>query len=184
MAAADTMPDYPGAPNAVGAVVSLEPGGRIEIAHVGDTAVWTWSATAGLRRWTVDQTAGQHVAHMLTNPGLTAAGRETLTEHGDQVVTALGDYVLTGLAYATVSTISWTPLRGEAARPDLVLIASDGVAKALTAGEITDLIAQHHADAQALADTLVHAAVTAPRADPEETPDNATTAIIMIERTA
>src|ERR1043165_2336716 len=42
MAAADTMPDYPGAPNAVAAVVSVPAHGHIEIAHVGDVAVWTW----------------------------------------------------------------------------------------------------------------------------------------------
>lgn len=52
MAAADTMPDYPGAPNAVAAVVSVV-NDQIEIAHVGDAAVFTWDGPGNLRRWTV-----------------------------------------------------------------------------------------------------------------------------------
>ncbi|MCX4470425.1 hypothetical protein OOK41_08915 [Micromonospora sp. NBC_01655] len=180
MAAADTYPDYPGAPNAVGAVVSVEPGGRIEIAHVGDCAVWTWSKTGGLTRWTVDQTAGQHVTHMLGNPGLTELDRAALAEHGDQVVGALADYVLNGLVFATISTISWTPLRGPAGVADLVLLTSDGVHKALPAARIAELAETHVENVQALADALVDVAVTEPRADPDETADNATAAVIRL----
>lgn len=181
MAAADTMPDYPGSPNAVAAVVSVEPGGRIEIAHAGDAAVWTWSTTAGLRRWTVDQTAGEHVAHMLRNPSLTRADRGALERVG-AAVDVLADYVLNGLAYATTSTISWTPLRGEDARVDLVLLASDGVHKRLDADRIAILAEQHADNAQALADALVHAAVTSPGNDPDEAVDNATAAVITLRR--
>jgi PPM family protein phosphatase len=184
MAAADTMPDYPKAPNAVGAVVSIEPGGRIEIAHVGDCAVWTWSQSAGLRRWTVGETAGQHVAYMLRNPGLTGTDRAVLRQHGGDVVTALDDYVLNGLVYATVSTISWTPLRGEHAEVDLILLTSDGVHKPLSAQQIADLVEQHAGDARALADALVETAVIAPRTDPDEDSDNATAAVITLTRTA
>lgn len=182
MAAADTMPDYPGSPNAVAGVVSIEPGGRIEIAHVGDTAVWTWSAAAGLRRWTVDQTAGEHVAHMLRNPSLTSTDRAVLGQHGRQVVDALDDYVLAGLVYATISTISWTPLRGEAADVDLILITSDGVHKPLTDRQLGVLVAENAGDAQRLADELVDRAVAAPRRDPDETADNATAAVLAITR--
>ena len=183
MAAADTMPDYPGSANAVGAVVSIEPGGRIEIAHAGDAAVWTWSTAAGLRRWTVDQTAGEHVAHMLRNPGLTDTSRAILDQHGGQVVTALSDYVLNGLVYATISTISWTPLRDDEANAELIILASDGVSKALTAEQIVALAVTHTADAQALADALVTSAVVAERANPDEVADNATAAVITLART-
>lgn len=150
MAAADTMPYYPGSPNAVGAVASIEPSGRIEIAHIGDCAVWTWSAAGGLRRWTVDETAGQHVSHMLRNPGLTDTARAALVQHGDQVVAALDDYVLTGLVYATISTISWTPLRGKHADVDAIILTSDGVHKPLSAEQIAALAERHAGDAQAL----------------------------------
>ncbi|SCL42169.1 Serine/threonine protein phosphatase PrpC [Micromonospora pallida] len=182
MAAADTYPDYPRSPNAVAAVASIEPGGRIEIAHVGDCAVWTWSAAAGLRRWTVDQTAGQHVAHMMRNPGLTAMDRAALADHGDKVVAALDDYVLNGLVYATISTISWTPLRGEAADVDLIVLTSDGVHKPLSDEQIAELVERHADDAQALADALVDAGTGLPRTDPDEAPDNATAAVILIRK--
>lgn len=182
MAAADTYPDYPGAPNAVGAVVSVEPDGRIEIAHVGDCAVWTWSRTGGLRRWTVEQTAGQHVTHMLGNPSLTPRDHAVLAEHGGQVVDALSDYVLNGLAFATISTISWTPLRGPAADVDLILLTSDGVHKPLGADRIAGLIDQYQGDAPVLADVLVELAVTAIRSDPGETADNATAIVIALDR--
>ena len=184
MAAADTMPDHPKAPNAVGAVVSIEPGGRIEIAHVGDCAVWTWSRSAGLRRWTVDETAGQHVAHMLRNPGLTRTDRAVLQQHGNDVVAALGDYVLNGLVYASISTISWTPLRGEHAEVDLIMLASDGVHKPVAAQQIAQLAEQHASDARALADALVDTAVTVPRTHTDEDVDNATAAVISLTRTA
>jgi serine/threonine protein phosphatase PrpC len=182
LAAADTMPDHPGAPNAVGAVVSIEPGGRIEITHAGDAAVWTWSRSAGLRRWTVGETAGEHVAHMLRNPSLTDTDRTVLQQHGNDVVTALDDYVLNGLVYATISTISWTPLRGEHAEVDLILLTSDGVHKPLSATQIAELAERHVGDTQALADVLVDAAVTAPRSDPDEAADNATVVVLHLAR--
>jgi serine/threonine protein phosphatase PrpC len=182
MAAADTMPDYPGAPNAVAAVVSIEPGGRIEIAHVGDAAVWTWSAVAGLRRWTVDQIAGEHVAHMLRNPNLTTTGRRTLDQLGD-AMDVLTDYVLNGLAYATVATVSWTPLRGAHADVGLILLTSDGVHKRLDASQIAEFAAQHADNPQILADALVTAAVTAPITDPDEVADNATAVVITFPAT-
>lgn len=182
MAAADTMPHYPGCPNAVAAVASIDPTGRIEIAHVGDCAVWTWSPSAGLTRWTVDHAAGQHVAHMLDNPSLTAAARTALAQHGDHVVSVLGDYVLTSLAYATISTISWTPLRGEAADVALVVVTSDGVHKAICANQITAVVEAHAHDAQTLADALVDTAVATPRRSADETADNATAAVLRLHR--
>jgi serine/threonine protein phosphatase PrpC len=181
MAAADTMPDYPGAPNAVAAVVSVEPGGRIEIAHVGDAAVWTWSATAGLRRWTVDQTAGEHIAHMLNNPSLTTADREALERVG-AATDVLADYVLNGLVYATTSTISWTPLRGEDADVDLVLLTSDGVHKRLDADQIAEMATRHATDAEALVKDLVHFAAGIAASDPDEAADNATAAAITLKK--
>jgi PPM family protein phosphatase len=153
MAAADTMPDYPRSPNAVGAVVSIEPGGRIEIAHIGDAAIWTWNRDTGLKRWTLDQTAGAHVDHMRNNPGLTEEDRRKL----DGIVDILGDYVLNGLVYATVSTIAWTPLRD--IQPDIILITSDGVHKVLDYHHIRLQIHEHHQDPQALADAVVAEAV-------------------------
>ncbi|MET8847984.1 hypothetical protein [Amycolatopsis sp. NPDC004625] len=177
MAAADTMPDYPGAPNAVAAVVSVV-GGRIEVAHVGDAAVWTYSDTAGLRRWTVDQTAGEHIRHMLDNPGLIASDRDALERVG-AATEVLSDYVLNGLAFATVSTMSWTPLRGEDAKVERIIVTSDGVHKELTAGQIEDLARVFADDPQALAEILVELAVTGGSA-PEA--DNATAAVISLAR--
>lgn len=181
MAAADTMPDYPGAPNAVAAVVSVEPTGRIEVAYVGDAAVWTWSRTAGLRCWTVDQTVGEHVRHMLHNPALTIADREVLDRLGDAAY-VLSDYVLNGLVYATVSTISWTPLRGEHADVDLILVTSDGIHKRLTPDQIAAIASEHIDDVQFLVDRLVAVAVTRLPIDPGETADNATAAAIILHR--
>lgn len=179
MAAAGLYPDYPGRPNAVGAVVSVDPDGRIEIAHVGDCAVWTWSGTAGLTRWTAGQTAGQHVAHMLTHSGLTPTDRAALVDHADAVVTALDDYVLGTLVGADINKITWTPLRG-AADVDLILLTSDGVHKPLTAEAIGTLVQEYADNPQQLADALVDAAVAEPRTDPDETPDNATAAVLRL----
>ncbi|MFI5584582.1 hypothetical protein ACIA5G_06090 [Amycolatopsis sp. NPDC051758] len=178
MAAADTMPDYSGAPNAVAAVASVVDG-RIEVAHVGDAAVWTYSATAGLRRWTVDQTAGEHIRHMLDNPGLTGAGRDALTQLGT-AAEVLSDYVLNGLAFATVSTMSWTPLRGEDANVDLIIVASDGVHKQLTAAQIEGMAGVFTADPQGLAEILVDLAVRDDSCTQDPDSDNATAAVIAV----
>ncbi len=178
MAAADTMPDYSGAPNAVAAVASVVDG-RIEVAHVGDAAVWTYSTARGLRRWTVDQTAGEHIRHMLDNPGLTDAGRETLDRVGD-AVEVLDDYVLNGLAFATVSTMSWTPLRGDDANVDLVIVTSDGVHKRLDVARIERLTGRWWRDPHALAADLVHVAVTDPEDNTDPDSDNATAAVIAL----
>ncbi len=180
MAAADTMPDYPDAPNAVAAVVSVEPDGRIEIAHVGDAAVWTWSPTTGLFRWTEAQTVRSHIVHMLANPSLTTADRQRLAQYGD-AMDVMDDYVLSGLAYATVSTIAWTPLRNGDADVPLVLLTSDGVHKPLHELDILDLIHPHQHDPQALADALVNNALAVPLAGPDEVRDNATAAVIRLD---
>jgi serine/threonine protein phosphatase PrpC len=179
LAAADTVPSYDGAPNAVAAVVSLEPGGLIEVAHAGDAAVYTWSAAAGLRRWTVDQTAGQHVAHTLSNPGLDNGVREVLQRYGSKVVAALDDYVLNTLGHATVSTISWTPLRGDAADPQVIVLTSDGVHKPLPAARIASLVERHHTEPVVLARALVTTAVETLTADPA---DNATAVVVLRAR--
>ncbi|SES20633.1 PP2C family serine/threonine-protein phosphatase [Actinokineospora terrae] len=153
MAAADTMPEHPDAPNAVAAVASIEPGGRIEIAHVGDAAVWTWASPGHLTRWTADQTAGAQIDHMRTNPALTDDDRRKL----DDIVDVLGDYVLNGLKYATVSTVAWTTVRDTT--PRLILLTTDGIHKVLGPGHMNGLINRHHDDPQALADALVTKAV-------------------------
>uniref|UniRef100_UPI003F495770 hypothetical protein n=1 Tax=Actinokineospora sp. CA-119265 TaxID=3239890 RepID=UPI003F495770 len=178
MTAADTMPDYPGCPNAVAALVSVEPGGRVEIAHIGDAAVWTWTAQAGLRRWTVDQTAAEHITHLLGRDGTDDDERAALDQVADGLE-LLGDYVLNGLCYATMATISWTILRGEHAHPELVIVTSDGVHKVLDPDQITAQIATHHHDVHALADGLVAAAVTT---DPDG--DNATAAVLGLTWTS
>ncbi|WP_158842649.1 hypothetical protein [Saccharothrix deserti] len=180
MAAADTMPDYPGAPNAVAAVVSVEPDGRIEVAHVGDAAVWTWSPTVGLFRWTAAQTVRSHIVHMRTNPGLTTAARKHLAQFAD-AMDVMDDYVLNGLAYATVSTIAWTPLRSSDAAVPLVLLTSDGVHKPLHNLDIADVIGRHTDDPQALAEALVNNALAVPLADLDEVRDNATAAVIRLD---
>ncbi|SEB48675.1 Serine/threonine protein phosphatase PrpC [Amycolatopsis tolypomycina] len=180
MAAADTMPDYPGGPNAVAAVASVV-NGQIEIAHVGDAAVWTYSATAGLRRWTVDQTAGEHIRHMLDNPGLTDADREALERVG-AATEVLADYVLNGLKFATVSTMSWTPLRGEDADVELIIVTSDGVHKPLATGQIEELVRVFHDDPQRLADVLVEVAVLYEAGKHNPASDNATAAVIALPR--
>ncbi|MEV6621052.1 hypothetical protein AB0M83_02590 [Amycolatopsis sp. NPDC051106] len=181
MAAADTMPDYPDGPNAVAAVASVVDG-RIEVAHVGDAAVWTYSATAGLRRWTVDQTAGEHIRHMLDNPGLTDAGRETLERVG-AAAEVLSDYVLNGLKFATVSTMSWTPLRGQDASVERIILTSDGVHKELTVTQIEDLARVFYDNPQALAEILVDLAVRDEHGKHNPGSDNATAAVIAVTGT-
>lgn len=182
MAAADTMPDYPGAPNAVAAVVSVDPTGRVEVAHVGDAAVWTWSRKTGLRCWTVEQTVGEHVRHMLANPNLTIGDRVVLDRLGD-AANVLSDYVLNGLVYATVATISWTPLRGEHADVDLILLTSDGIHKRLTPDQIAAVASEHIDDVQVLVDRLAAMAVYSLPARAGEVHDNATAAAITLHRT-
>jgi serine/threonine protein phosphatase PrpC len=159
MAAADTMPDYPDAPNAVAAVVSVIHD-QIEIAHVGDAAVFTWDGPGTLRRWTVNQTVGAHIDHMRTNPGLTEQDRRAL----DEVVLVMDDYILNGLKFATINTIVWTPLRGPL--PRVVVLTSDGVHKMLGHLHLNALITQHRDNPQALADAIVANAVR--HDDPDE----------------
>jgi serine/threonine protein phosphatase PrpC len=178
MAAADTMPDHPAGPNAVAAVVSLVDG-RIEIAHVGDAAVFTWAARTGLRRWTPEQTVGAHVRYMLTNPALDQAGREALDRVGAGVE-ILDDYVLNGLKYATVSTVAWTPLRGADADVELIMLTSDGVHKPLTATAMTQLIRAWNGTPQHLATSLVQSAVATARNTDDGEADNATALVVGV----
>lgn len=187
MTAARIVKDFPDEPNAVGAVVAVDANGTIEIAHVGDVAVWTWSATRGLVRWTVDQTVGEHLRYMLAGAPLTDAARATLGQalgHLEAAVPVLGDYILNTLADATVPTISWTVLRGESADVEVVLLTSDGVHKSLEDAEIERLVVEHQGSPQMLADETVLAAVQVESADPEDVPDNATVAVISLERKA
>ena len=115
--------------------------------------MWTWTTPGGLRRWTLDQTAGAHVEHMRANPSLTDDDRRKL----DGVVDVLGDYVLNGLKYATVSTIAWTPVRD--ITPRVIVLTSDGVHKVLGHLWMNHLITRHADDPQALADAIVAKAV-------------------------
>lgn len=185
MAAAKLIKDHPDRPNAVGAVVSADANGNIEIAHVGDVAVWTWSHERGLTRWTVDQTVGEHLQYMLDGAELTAAARATLEqahEHLRAAVPVLGDYILNTLADATVPTIGWTVLRGDHADDDLALATSDGIHKPLDRAAIEAIVVEYHDDPDTLTAALVLAAVTAEQSDPDEVPDNATAAVIMLGR--
>lgn len=185
MAAAKFIKDHPDEPNAVAAVVSADANGNIEIAHVGDAAVWTWSSTRGLTRWTVDQTVGEHLRYMLAGAELTDAARATLEqalEHLGAAVPVLGDYILNTLADATVPTIGWTVLRGNAAEVEVVLLTSDGVHKPLTAAAIEALVVAYPDDPYLLASEIVFAAVQATSADPDDEPDNATAAVIVLGR--
>lgn len=182
MAAADVMPDHDRAPNAVAAVVSVDVDGRIEIAHVGDAAVHIWSRRDGLRRMTADQTVGAHIAHMLTNPAMTKADAEILYQ-AHAAVDVMGDYVLNGLKYATINTVSWTPLRGDdAADVELILLTSDGIHKSVAGATIAALLGVDWPDPQRIAQRLVDAAVRAPRADPDAVADNATAAVLLLRK--
>ncbi|SFQ28241.1 hypothetical protein [Amycolatopsis rubida] len=181
LAAADTMPGYPGSPNAVAAVVSVDPDGRIEIAHCGDATVHTWSPEHGLVRWTADQTLAAWISHALrrTSPA-TPAGRAAI-EAFAAAEPPLDSFVLSGLNYVTVSTIGWTPLRAPHHRPSVVLLSSDGVHKRLGDHEIGRLLGEHQdAKAQVLAEVLLAAAVATPGADPDEQTDNASAAVLSI----
>lgn len=178
LAAAQLYPDHDDTPNAVASVASVTASGEIEIAHAGDTAVYTWSTTAGLRRWTIAQTVGEHIRHMASNHrSLGDESRAALIDLGHQGLDVLDDYVLTGLRYADVHTISWKLLTGDAAAVDLVLIASDGVHKQISAARLAELVERHAADPQALTDALVTAAV---HAVPDGDSDNATAAVLRL----
>lgn len=181
MTAARIVKDFPDEPNAVGAVVSVNANGTIEIAHVGDVAVWTWSTARGLLRWTVDQTVGEHLRYMLAGAELTDAARGTLEqalEHLGAAVPILGDYILNTLADATVPTIGWTVLRGESADVEVVLLTSDGVHKPLAPAAIEALVVEHHDNPYLLANEIVVTAVTG--ADSDDVPDNATAAVVVL----
>jgi serine/threonine protein phosphatase PrpC len=186
MAAADTMPDYADAPNAVAAVVSIEPDGRVEIAHIGDVAVWTVSDAHGLQRWTVDQVVGQHVLHLKKHTGLGDEGQAVLDEsfaNLDKLAETMNDYVLNGLKWATLATTSWTPLRPGYDEVELVVVASDGVSKALDDDQFATIVFENRKDPEAMTACLVNAAVeTAARKNPVVLVDNATAAAVRFER--
>lgn len=174
LAASDVIPDYPTGPNAVGAVATVDPGGRIEISHVGDCAVFTWSSSIGLRRWTVGETAGAHIEHMLYgNPDLPDTHQAVLRAHAADIVAVMDDYILGTISGATISTISWAVVRDEV---DVVLLTSDGVHKAILPERIAELAERHNGDAEALADALVNTAV----AEAGEDADNATVAVVAL----
>ncbi|WP_018683668.1 PP2C family protein-serine/threonine phosphatase [Actinokineospora enzanensis] len=178
LAAADTLPDYPGAPDAVAAVVSLDPQGRLEIAHIGDVAVWLWDSRRGLRRWTVEHTAGAYMRHMLTNPGLTDDERATLEQALAAPIEVMDHYLLGTLGRATVGTVSSTIVREE--NPELVIITSDGVHKQLPADLMAALVDDFHTDPGLIADALLDSALMR---DPEGG-DNVTVAVLAIPPTA
>ncbi|CRK59048.1 hypothetical protein [Alloactinosynnema sp. L-07] len=159
LAASDTYPNGHGVPNAVGAIVTVDDVGWIDIAHVGDCAVWTWRTDTGLTRWTLDHTVGSQAAYM---------GLET-----GAVLDRLDDYVQTTLRDATVSTVATGLIRGHET-PDLVVITSDGIHKVVAADVIGAVLATKPDDPQLLADALADAA------DPHG--DNATALVVAITR--
>ena len=111
--------------------------------------------------------------HALAGTTLTDAERAVLAEHGPAVAAPLHRSISSGLVYATVSTISWTPIRGP--RPDVLVVTSDGVHAVLGEQEMEALCRQQHGSgAQVLADALVHAAdASAPGGD------NASAAVLI-----
>lgn len=180
VAAIDSYPEYTDCPNAVGAVVSVEPDGRIEIAHVGDVKVWTLSDEHGLKCWTVDQVVGQHILHLKKHTGLGDEDHAVLDKSFadlDRLAEAMNDYVLNGFVWATLSSASWTPLRPGYDKVKLLLAASDGVHKVLTAEQLAAFVDEHHENPQELADQVVAGAV----ALGGEHTDNATAAAIRFE---
>lgn len=173
LAAAALYPDYESSPNAVGAVVSVDPDGDVEVAHVGDAAVYTWTPAEGLTCWTPGITVAAHVRRMLDNPNLSDADRAALGRLGG-AVEIMDAYVLTTLVQADPHTISWTPVRHRQGRPHLVLVLSDGVHKQIGGEMLRSLVEAYHRTPQDLADALVHRATTTPRSD------NATAAVLRL----
>jgi serine/threonine protein phosphatase PrpC len=165
LAAADTMPDYDGAPHAVAAVATVHSDRRIEVAHVGDAAVHTWSRERGLTKWTADQTVGAQAAYMGLPPS--------------PLLDRLGDYVLSTLRGASISMVATVVIPDD--HPvEVVLVSSDGVHKILTTQQMATIIDAHANQPQALADALVEAAITVPVTGHDDVPDNATVAVLQL----
>ncbi|GAA2965741.1 hypothetical protein [Actinokineospora diospyrosa] len=145
LAAADLYPHPAGPPDAVGAVVTVDHEGRIDIAHVGDAAVHTWRPDTGLTHWTPAHTVGSQASHMGLAPG--------------PVLDQLDDYVLTTLVGATATTVATGLIPATDPTPHHVLLTSDGVHKTLTTAEITEKVHLLGADPQATANRLVDDAI-------------------------
>ncbi|ACU39406.1 hypothetical protein [Actinosynnema mirum] len=177
LAAADTVPAYPGSPNATAAVVSVGLDGRVEVATAGQVAAHAWYPERGeLLRLTPAQVVGQWVRHALAGSTITATSRAAL--EALPVMTALDSYVLLGLAHASVSTIAWTALRGQDASPAALVLTSNGVR--LGGAELEKRGTQLGGEPQALAEELVAAGQAAPLDDPDRAVDDAAAVVLAI----
>lgn len=144
-------------PNGVAVVALRRPGGTGTVAWIGDSHAYGWDGTR-LTRYTTPHTMTQHLH---TRFGL------------DMDVAAGADHIITtALSEATAATVAVVPC------PDpLLILASDGL-DAIDRDQLTQLVAAHAADPQALATALVQA----PGEDADGYRDDVTIAVIRHDR--
>ncbi|MFD7067528.1 SpoIIE family protein phosphatase [Streptomyces sp. NPDC059913] len=139
--------DWPPRMSAVYA--SIEPGCPTSIHWIGDCRAYGWDGRA-LTQWTTDQTMGQW---------LRWNGGKTIDLVPVRVAETQDNWPRLGLSEATEMTCRQVEIPEDV---PLVLLISDGISDQVPAPVWADLIHQHGADPQALADALVAAAQDEP----------------------
>lgn len=141
-------------PDAVGIAARCYSDGSTVLGWVGDCRAYGWDGK------TLSQYSEDH------------SMREYLKQHGApwDVAEEHAGWIRTSLALATVATVYET----ETDAP-LVILTSDGVHDALDASSLEELVREHAADPQALANALV----AAPQLDADGYRDDATAVVIL-----
>lgn len=143
-----------------------EPGQPTSVHWIGDCRAYGWDGTA-LTQWSTDQTMGEW---------LRWNGGRTISIVPAEVAESQDNWSLLGLAQASAATCRQLQIPAEI---PLVLLTSDGVHDQVDKETVEDLCRAHADDPQALADALVHAAIT----DEDGYRDDATAIVIRTERT-
>ncbi|MFF2923100.1 PP2C family protein-serine/threonine phosphatase [Streptomyces celluloflavus] len=128
------------------------------VAWVGDCRAYGWNG-ARLRQYSTDHTMGQMLR-------LNGAPWDLAEDHDN--------WIRTSLSRATVATV----YEADIPATELVILTTDGIHDDLPHDEMEDLVREHAADPQALADALV----AATRADDDGYRDDATTIVLAIHQ--
>lgn len=141
--------------DAVAVAVRIHPDDDVAVmSWVGDARAYGWTGRE-LRRYTDDHTVGQQLR-------ANGVALEIAKEHDN--------WLRTSLARATVGTVYTAGIRD-----DLIILTSDGVHDQIPPLALQDLVREHAADPQALADALVSAA----QADEKGYRDDATVVVVL-----
>jgi serine/threonine protein phosphatase PrpC len=134
---ADPLEDVPNV-NGVMVLAELPPGEPATVAHVGDSRCWSWSDGA-LHQHTMDHTIGEELRQR-------GVADEAAARHDHKVVTTI--------ARANQANMSVVGNIYD----QQIFLTSDGVHKALTHSQLTEIIGQHATEPKACAEALVAAA--------------------------